>query len=88
MNGTYWRRAIPMIAPLSLVFLIVLLYGQSLSNQLVWDDEDNIIGNPALRQSPFTGGVLASPSAPTRFLTNLSFAVEYRLWGGASPSGS
>jgi Flp pilus assembly protein TadD len=81
MSGISWRRVIPIIAPVSLVFLVVLLYGQSLSNQLVWDDEDNIIGNPALRQSPFTGGFLASPSAPTRLLTNLSFAVEYRLWG-------
>ncbi|MEW6324761.1 MAG: tetratricopeptide repeat protein [Nitrospirota bacterium] len=77
----------PRLAPVLLILLAVLLvYGQSLSHRLVWDDADNIIHNPALRESPLSGGWLASPSAPTRVLANLSFALEYRLWGLA-PAG-
>lgn len=84
MSDRKWRLdAAALLAPLSLIILIFVLFGPSLSHQLVWDDQDNIVENPALRQalfSGFSGGLLASPTAPTRLLTNLSFAVEYRLW--------
>ncbi len=84
MSDRRWRLdTAALLAPLSLIVLILVLFGPSLSHQLVWDDQDNIVENPALRQplfSGFSGGALASPAAPTRFLANLSFAVEYRLW--------
>ena len=76
-----WFRFASIMAPVTLVLVVLLIYGQSLSHQLVWDDEENIKGNPTLRQSIFSGEFLASTAAPTRVLTNLSFAVEYRAWG-------
>ena len=71
-------------APLSLVALVLAVYGASLGHGFVWDDEAIVVGNPDTANPAAIGRVLLSPDevAPYyRPLNRASYLVDHALFG-------
>ena len=64
-----------------LVATVALLYGHTLDVPMYLDDHGALLGNSMLRDLPATAGHFFSQ----RGLTNLTFALNYRLTGWALP---
>src|SRR5262245_59684010 len=56
-----------------------LVYLNSLRNPFVYDDHTVVVGNDSLKTMPDLTGVVAH--AVTRPLVNLSYAVDWSIWG-------
>lgn len=82
-----------------LIFLILvcsLVYGNSLLNNFVWDDEEQVVNNPYIRSfanlptvfqgSTFNTGGAGLSGWYYKPLMTLWFMVNYHLWG-LSPFG-
>jgi hypothetical protein len=81
-----------LVITLGLGWLVLMVFGRSLSYQFAYDDQWTIVQNPALRSVRpigrfFTDAQTVAAPAVTmassmyRPLPTLSFAVDFRLWG-------
>ena len=79
-HRTGWEQSIP--AWLSCFFICavgILVYSNTFQGSFHFDDETSIVNNPAIRNLTDPAGIFLF--SPTRFLTYLSFAVNYGLGG-------
>lgn len=75
--------------PLLLVSITLAVYGNSLANGFVWDDEHIIVQNPRTRDLASIGTVLLTPDevAPYyRPLNRASYLIDFQLFG-MDPAG-
>ena len=64
-----------------LLTLVFIVYLPTLNNGFVWDDRPDIIGNPAIQSLAHPSELFASASNRFRPFVNVSFAVDYAIWG-------
>lgn len=76
------------ILVLSIFFLGMVAYAPSLSNALLWDDEQFIYNNVYVQTfdlaNIFTTNTIAGAGEVSNYyrpLTTLSFAIDYQIWG-------
>ena len=62
--------------------LIVVLYSPSLSSGFIWDDDDYVTRNPALRTTEGLKRIWLDPSATPQYYpaVHTTFWIEYHLW--------
>jgi protein O-mannosyl-transferase len=68
---------------LFLLAIIILAYYRACGGEFLWDDDANVVNNPALRSLGGLRQIWLHPGATQQFypLTNTSFWLEYHLWG-------
>jgi tetratricopeptide (TPR) repeat protein len=71
----------------ALIGLVVVAYAASVPNGFVWDDDDYVTANAALRSLRGLWQLWAEPGVVPQYypVTFTSFWVEYRLWGEWAP---
>jgi len=85
LPGSRWRRP---AAALGLLIITLLTYLPAFRAGFVWDDDDYVTENPALRSLEGLRRIWFERGATTQYypLTYTTFWVEYRLWG-LNPAG-
>lgn len=74
------RRLLPGLALAGLVFLV---FFPTLRGDFLWDDKDNVVGNPHLRDPQGLFAIWTDPFANQQYypLTYTTFWIEYQLQG-------
>ncbi len=86
-NQTNKHTAFNSLAVSVLILIGLVVYADSLPNSFVWDDENLVLGNPAIRSLPalpelFTGGIFIGIKGNFyRPLQSLTYAADYAVWG-------
>jgi len=83
--GSRWQRP---AAALGLLVITLLTYLPAFRGGFVWDDDDYVTENPALRSLDGLRRIWFERGATTQYypLTYTTFWVEYRFWG-LTPAG-
>ncbi len=81
------RRSVPIVVA-TLLALTFAVYLPAINGDFVWDDDDHVANNLALRSAEGLRSIWLDPSATPQYypLVHTSFWIEYRLWG-AAPAG-
>ena len=81
------RRALRLLPPASVVLLGLAAYANAFDVPFTFDDDSSIVTNESVHDlGGFLAGWKGYRGHPTRFIGNLSFAVNFRL-GGLDPTG-
>ncbi len=76
-------HASPLLRGMLLVLLIIIVYIPAMQNGFIWDDDDNLTENIAVRSFEGLAAVWSGPVNTQQFypLVHTSFLLEYQLWG-------
>jgi tetratricopeptide (TPR) repeat protein len=76
-----------MLWPLLIIGLAILIYGHSLNNGFIWDDDEYVYGNPFVTSWTGLKDIwYASKTVQYYPLTFTSFWAEHKLYGGFFPA--
>jgi tetratricopeptide (TPR) repeat protein len=80
------RARTPLLAG-SVLFVTLLAYAPAIGGGFIWDDDDHVTNNLALRTLKGLQWIWLRPGATPQYypLTFTSFWFQYQLWGGSAP---